>query len=216
MMIIFSGLDCSGKSTQIELLKNSFTKRGDKNLVFWSRGGYTPGMQALKNLMRKYKSSKIPLKHGDSKQRNESFSNPIVRKIWLSLAILDLIFYYGIYLRFMSFFGVKVICDRYIFDTHIDFKLNFPQEDVKKWWLWRFLLFFAPKPKKHFVITIPVEESIRRSALKYEPFPDSEEVLELRLKDYLTFVSEQSFTIHIDGTKEIEGIHNFIIKGIGK
>jgi len=216
MLIAFSGLDGAGKSTQIELLKSYFEQSGKKVKLFWSRGGYTPGMQALKNVMRMYKSSKIPLDHGNSEQRNKSFSNPNVRKIWLSLAILDLILYYGIYLRFKSLVGVKVICDRYIFDTHIDFKLNFPHEDVEKWLLWKILLFTAPKPKRHFVLTIPVVESIRRSALKDEPFPDSKEVLELRLKDYLTFVTEQSFAIHIDGTKKIKGIHNFIIEGVKK
>ncbi|MDN3643791.1 hypothetical protein QWY87_13825 [Lutimonas halocynthiae] len=216
MLIAFSGLDGAGKSTQIDLLKSYFKQSGETVKLFWSRGGYTPGMQALKNIMRKSKSSKIPSNHGNSKQRDESFSNPTVRKIWLSLAILDLILYYGIYLRFKSVFGVRVICDRYIFDTHIDFKLNFPQENVEKWLLWKLLLFFAPRPKRHFVLTIPVEESIRRSALKDEPFPDSEEVLELRLKDYLTFVSEESFAIHIDGTKGIDDIHTFITEEVSK
>tara|TARA_R110002049_G_scaffold303988_1_gene498773 strand:+ start:9726 stop:10376 length:651 start_codon:yes stop_codon:yes gene_type:complete len=216
MIIAFSGLDGAGKSTQIELLKNYFENYGEKVILFWSRGGYTPGMQFLKDLMRKSKNSKIPSGQGHSKEREKSFSNPFIRKIWLSLAILDLIFFYGIYLRFKSIFGYRVICDRYIFDTHIDFKLNFPQEKVDKWLLWKLLIIFAKKPKRHFVLTIPVKESIRRSALKDEPFPDSEETLDLRLKDYLDFVKKQSFAIHIDGTKDIDEIHNFIKNEIEK
>jgi thymidylate kinase len=69
---------------------------------------------------------------------------------------------------------------------------------------------FSPKPKRHFVLTIPVKESTRRSALKDEPFPDTLETLELRLNDYLAFVSEKSFAIHIDGTQSIDDIHKFI------
>tara|TARA_B100001971_G_C17974441_1_gene424085 strand:- start:38 stop:184 length:147 start_codon:yes stop_codon:yes gene_type:complete len=42
-IIVFSGLDCSGKSTQIEFLDEIFSKKGQKSLVFWSRGGYTSG-----------------------------------------------------------------------------------------------------------------------------------------------------------------------------
>ena len=90
-MIAFSGLDGAGKSTQIELLKIYFEESGNKVVLFWSRGGYSPGMQSLKALMRKSKISSIP-PHGRSKQREKSFSNPYVRKIWLSLAIIDLIF----------------------------------------------------------------------------------------------------------------------------
>lgn len=51
-VIIFSGLDCSGKSTQINILKNTLTKLGLKPFVFWSRGGYTPNIQSCKNIIR--------------------------------------------------------------------------------------------------------------------------------------------------------------------
>jgi thymidylate kinase len=209
-MIAFSGLDGAGKSTQIELLKSYVEDSGGKVKLFWSRGGYTPGMLVLKSVLRKSNNTKIPLNNGDSKQREESFSNPYVRKIWLSLAIVDLIFFYCIYLRFQSILGFKVICDRYIFDTQIDFILNFPQENVEKWWLLKLLLLFSPTPKRHFVLTITVEESIRRSALKNESFSDSVETLKLRLKDYMAFVAEKPFAIHIDGSKSIDDIHTFI------
>jgi len=214
-MIAFSGLDGAGKSTQIDLLKEHFEKQGCKVKYFWSRGGYTPAMQSLKDLIRKFNSKSIP-SQGPSKKRDQSFSNPLVRKVWLSLAILDLVLFYGVYVRFKSFTGVKVICDRYIFDTSIDFRLNFPQENVDKWWLWKSMVFIAMKPKKHFVLTIPVEESLRRSKLKEEPFPDSEETLKTRLNDYLIFVNQNSNVIHINGAKKINDIHNFILEQIKK
>lgn len=214
-MIVFSGLDGAGKSTQIELLKEHFEKQGKKVKYFWSRGGYTPGIQGLKDLMRKFNSKSIPAQ-GPSKEREQSFSNPLVRKIWLALAILDLIFFYGAYIRLKSFTGLIVICDRYIFDTSIDFKLNFPQENVDKWLIWKLMLFFAMKPNKHFVLTIPVEESLRRSKLKDEPFPDSEETLKNRLNDYLKFIGQSSLVIHVDGTKKTHDINNFIVDQLKK
>ena len=50
-MIAFSGIDGAGKSTQIGLLKVHLVDNGFNVLVFWSRGGYSPGMMFLKKLM---------------------------------------------------------------------------------------------------------------------------------------------------------------------
>tara|TARA_B110000879_G_scaffold190780_1_gene255424 strand:- start:106 stop:753 length:648 start_codon:yes stop_codon:yes gene_type:complete len=211
-MIAFSGLDGAGKSTQIYLATKVYEENGIKSLVFWSRGGYSPGMKFLKNLFNV--SNQSSKKEGETRVnlREKSFSNPLVRKIWLSVSMLDLILFYGFYLRLKELFGTKVICDRYIYDTLLDFELNFPQENIKKWMLWKLLLFISVKPKKHFVITIPVKESLRRSKLKNEPFPDSIEVLESRLNKYLKYVSVNKDAIHIDGTDKIDNIHFNILK----
>jgi len=49
-IIFFSGLDGAGKSTQIDILKNHYLNQNKKVYYFWSRGGYTPGFQRLKNI----------------------------------------------------------------------------------------------------------------------------------------------------------------------
>lgn len=55
-MISISGIDCCGKSTQIELLCEELKSKGQKCEVIWSRGGYTPGIQAVKRFFRKEKN----------------------------------------------------------------------------------------------------------------------------------------------------------------
>jgi thymidylate kinase len=215
-MIAFSGLDGAGKSTQINLLKTYFDESGNKIQIFWSRGGYTPGIENLKGLLRKANSTSIPANRGASKKREQSFSKTIVRKVWLSLAILDLIYFYGFYIRVKEMFGVKVICDRYIFDTSIDFKLNFPQENCNNWMLWKVLLLVAAKPKKHFVLTVPISISQQRSILKNEPFPDSKETLQARLAEYLTYVSLNKNAVHVDGSLPIDKVWDFILKELNK
>lgn len=204
-MIVFSGLDCSGKSTQIAILRNKVSSKKKKPYVFWSRGGYTPGIQMLKDLFRKVGGKKLP-KPGKTKKREEAFSRPIVRKIWLFLALLDLIYFYAIFLRFKELFGYSVICDRYILDTSIDFKLNFPQENVENWLTWKFLNFVALVPKHTFVSLIPVEVSVLRSKDKFEPFPDSPEVLQKRLEYYTNALSKNKKLIYIDGLKSIKEV----------
>jgi len=211
-MIAFSGLDGAGKSTQINLLAKFYKSNHSRILIFWSRGGYTPNMINFKNI---FKISKQSSKKESSKRdysREKSFSKPLIRKVWLGLSILDLILYYGLYIRFKEFFGTKIICDRFIYDTLLDFELNFPKEKVEKWFLWKLLLFVSVPPEKHFVITIPVVESEYRSKLKNEPFPDSKEVLESRLNKYINYVSANRNVIHIDGKATIEEIHSEIIQ----
>jgi dTMP kinase len=83
--------------------------------------------------------------------------------------------------------GRVVIADRYLWDTWIDFKLNFPGCDFDKWLLWKILKVISPKPNHFFLLLIPVEESLRRSQLKEEPFPDPPEILQQRLDYYYRF-----------------------------
>jgi len=215
-MIVFSGLDGAGKSTQINLLKAVYTKKGITSLIFWSRGGYSPGMILLKSLFIKKKRKLEECDNPAIINQKKKFSNTLIRKTWLFLSILDLIYFYGVYIRIKELFGVKVICDRYIFDTSIDFKLNFPQEKVDKWLIWKLLKIVALKPQKHFVITISIEESTKRSKLKNEPFPDSIEVLRKRLNQYLKFISNNSSAVQVDGSKSIDSVNRIILEEINK
>ena len=120
-------------------------------------------------------------------------------------------YYYSIYIRLIEIFGTIVICDRYIKDTEIDFKLNFPQE-----------LFLnggfgiingqLKETREVFYLTIPVDESIKRSKMKNEPFPESKEVLEKRLAIYDEFVQRTLLYGSYQWINSIEEIHAQILK----
>ena len=58
-MITFSGIDCSGKSTQIENVTRILNYKGQKCKVIWSRGGYTPILEFVKNIIRTDYSLKL-------------------------------------------------------------------------------------------------------------------------------------------------------------
>ena len=79
-IIAISGLDCSGKSTQIDLLKKYYDNKRANAIIFWSRGGYTPGFQIAKNIIRYIFKSKLP-KPGITKTRKKAVENVIIRKI---------------------------------------------------------------------------------------------------------------------------------------
>ena len=122
--------------------------------------------------------------------------------VWLLLSILDLMILCGLVIRVLRAVGRPVICDRYIHDTELDFQLNFPEKDVSNWLLFRFLKRIAPKPTSALMLLIPVEESLTRSRLKAEPFPDLPETLERRLAHYRRISKVEHFKV-LDCTQPV-------------
>ena len=69
-LISLSGIDGSGKSTQLKLIQNYFKDRNQKFIKLWTRGGNTPGIDMLKNVARKIAGKKLP-KSGRSVKRDQ-------------------------------------------------------------------------------------------------------------------------------------------------
>lgn len=202
-MISFSGIDCSGKSTQIDLLCKELEKAGKKYAVVWSRGGYTPGIQFLKKLINR--GNKEMTKEERLAYSAEVNKSSKKRKLLFTLSLMDLWFYYSIALRFKNI-GKTVICDRYIWDTYIDFKMKYPEYNFEKGFWWRLTLKTMLKPKPAFVLFIPAEESMRRSDLKEEPFPEPIEVRDERIQRYVKEMENNRWSCVIDATKSIEEV----------
>ena len=210
MIISISGLDGAGKSTQIEKLIQRLKDEGLEARYVWARGGYTPGFEFFKRCIRFIFKKKLP-SPGHSNFRDQGLKSPIISGVWLFVAILDLLVLWGLYVRICSFFNIVVVCDRYIGDTLLDFRKNFPASRFEKSILWRLLEFFSPSPDHSFLFWIPIDISLQRSIDKGEPFPDSREVLEWRLGAYMdtsTFPLEDY--IRIDGQALIEEIHETV------
>jgi thymidylate kinase len=210
MLIVFSGTDGSGKSTQINLLIDAFPK--DSCIVLWGRGGYTPIFMYLKKLIRFLLRNKIP-SSGESKKRDIAINNMLVYRLWMVIACTDLFLYYGVYVRFMLLQGKNVICDRYIEDTQVDFNRNFSEHFRGGGSFWRLLKWSLPVPDQSFLLHVPTNVSLVRSKMKGEPFPDTPETLEFRLKAYFDESIFPSDKYHkIDCQKPIESINSEIIE----
>jgi len=199
-----SGLDGAGKSTQIGLLTDRLRDAGRPPYYLWTRGGYTGPFNTAKGLARRL-LGKRAVPSGRTEARTQAFARPGVAQIWLVLAMLDLVLVYGLYVRWLRLTGRTVIADRYLWDTWVDFRLNFPGVEFDRWPLWRLLVWVTPKPDHAFLLLIPVEESLRRSKLKNEPFPDSAEVLGQRLAHYERIGREQGVQM-IDCTRPVDEI----------
>jgi len=213
-LITFGGLDGAGKSTQIALLTDYLVKSGRKPVCIWTRGGYTSVLQGLKTLSRRFLSKRLP-PSGNSPQRSQAFSKWWVRRLWLFLALLDLLRVYGVQIRWHRYRGRVVVCDRYLWDSAIDFRLNFPQENLDDYWLWRLLGRISSEPDAAFLLLVSVEESVRRSALKGEPFPDPPEVLKQSLAYYQDLISRVPFHV-LDGSRPIPALFNQVLTMLGQ
>jgi len=210
MLLVFSGTDGAGKSTQINLLQKYHFADQQRVICIWARGGYTPGFEAIKKLVRIMLGRRLP-PSGNNSSRAQSLSRPHIARLWLSIAIIDLFFYWGIYLRFQRLLGRVVICDRYIDDTRLDFKRNFTNIIFEKSLLWKMLEWTVPKPDASFLLWVPVEVSIKRSLEKNEPFPDDEDTLRWRLQSYMDeslFPSNRY--VRIDCQQDVETISSQI------
>jgi len=204
-MIIFSGIDSAGKSTQIEKLEKYLFKKNIKARVIWSRGGYTPIMNSLKSLIRKIKPNSIP-QPGESIHRDKTFSRKWISSLWLNIALIDLIVFYCLYFRWLNILGYIVIADRYLWDTYIDFDLKFMKKSFENNILWKILVLFSPQPELSIILTLPIDESLRRSKLKKEPFSENYNQRQKRIELYHDLINKGRWLNVIDGSDSIEKV----------
>ena len=103
-------------------------------------------------------------------------------------------------------FGYTVIADRYLWDTYIDYKLKLPKENFDRNILWKILVYLSPRPDLSLLLTVPVQESLRRSILKKEPFSENLNQRKKRLDLYKDLIEKGKWHYIIDGMKPIDEV----------
>ncbi len=196
-LIVFSGIDSAGKSTQIDLLRKHYLTNIIRHKVIWSRGGYTTGFETIKNIMRFFFRKKLP-DPGRNKNRQEMFDKKSVSKIWYLFAMLDLIRLYAITFRIYRFFGVTIIADRYLWDTYVDYKMSLKNINLEKSILWKLAVFLSPKTDKSILLFVSPEVSFQRSIDKSEPHFDSLEVRKSRIEIYTKLASNHKWNLTLN------------------
>jgi hypothetical protein len=206
MIIGFSGLDGCGKSTIIKALIGCLHEEKDskRNVqTVWTRVGYTPGINLLKNIARKIFSKSLPTP-GRSTSRTKSLKRPLVQRIWITVSLLELIWIFSIKLRVLSFRKVLLL-DRQIDDSLIDLKILFGQ-DILNDKFYSMLVFLLKKLSlkiEKVGIKIDLKTSDYRCSVKFEPFPDLPEEKVERIKLYEQILDAKNFTLVLDGKQDI-------------
>lgn len=204
MLITLSGVDCCGKSTQLELLRQHFVSCGQSCATLWYRPGYSKELQALKSVVR-------PIFRRRASKAALGAPLPLAAPpaLWIFTAGLDAIVQWGLKLRFLLARYDVVLCDRYIEDAQLDLAFKFPDAFLGES-LFKAVARTFPRPTRAFFLRIPLDVAIKRAAAKHEPFPDDDKTRKLRHRAYEFFADDPSI-ITIDATASIDAIHRQIV-----
>jgi thymidylate kinase len=185
-VIAIGGMDRAGKSMARSALLEHLEEQGYVPVYRWSRIGYTWRIERAKRLFRRLWGAKAGA--GDASpvypQRAARMRNPLKRRLWTTLALLDLLWEYAITVRTLRARGRAVVCDRWICDALVDLRVNFPQDRLEKRLVWRLLTKLALRPDLSLLLLIPAEESLRRAHESGRRRIEPREVLEARLLEY--------------------------------
>ena len=208
MLVSFSGLDSSGKTTQITLLEKYCAEHGISAKRVWGKARGTPGVVFLKELVRRDKGMSQEEK---LEYRECFFENPKKKKLLLIASLLDLIWFWGIYYRIEGIRNNILILDRYLWDTYVEIKTEFKGIVFEKWLLWKILVLVTPKPKISFLFVIPAEESIRRDVQKEDLTVDSIELKREKISLYMHLKNQGKWSTIMDGMKSIQELHKEVV-----
>ncbi len=212
MIITFSGIDCAGKSTQIERLDAALRGRGHRIHRTWFRPGYSTELDALRRAVRRLRPGTLP-SAGASQARTEAFARPNVRRTWVAMAVADTLLQIALKVRARSLAGWTVLCDRWLDDAALDLSFRFPDLERVLTPTLAAVRAACPRPDVSFLLMLPHEEMLRRMEIKAEPFPDAPEVRDRRYHAYADLARTGRFEV-IDATPPIEVIHQGLLDRI--
>lgn len=185
VLVVLSGIDCAGKSTQLDLLRQRASEQGLSAETLWLRPGYSPWLDATRRVLRRVRPGALPTPGiANNARRDAAFRRTDVRVAWVSVALADLWAQYTLRLRGMLLRHDLVLCDRGLVDAKIDFTLRFPEMQPGWSTALRVVDASMPTPDAHVLLTIPREEMILRQARKSEPFPDPPDLRDRRYALY--------------------------------
>lgn len=209
-VVALSGVDCAGKSTQRDLLVSALRARGRSLVTVYARPGYTPGLRLVKRglrglgAMRKRSRGDAAAAPSTFPRRAANLGHPLRRRLWLAAAQLDLLVL-ALRIRLWRARGRIVVCNRYLLDALVDFRVNFPDERVEERLLWRLLRRCLPRPEASFCLLIPSGEAGERMQRKGRFHRETPEVLEQRWRAYQALSEDLGVQV-LDGERPVAEI----------
>jgi len=174
MLITFSGVDGSGKTTQAGALQSAFHTCHLRTSYVWSRGGSSRWVGLFSRLGRDvarvdtgrdvacYVSNKTM--EDKVQSRRQRFRSPWVRWGWSWLTAIELLLQYTRRVTLPLLRGRVVICDRYIYDALAEWAAYFGEMSIEKRLAARMLRLISPRPGIAYWLDVAPEIAQSRSA----------------------------------------------------
>jgi thymidylate kinase len=217
MLITLSGMDGSGKSTQIQLLKQALERGGSTVRVRWLRPGYGPELDRARAAIRAIRPNAMPHREASEDQRSarkQAFAKPGVRATWRRLACADAILQWGVKVRVELAAGRVVIADRWWEDALLDLEFRFPDDRTATRRSVLAVSRLIPRPAHRILLMVPPDVSARRCAEKEEPYPDDHALRERRYAAYQHMAADSHHVV-VDATVSVEAVHRAICEIVG-
>jgi len=209
-ILTISGIDGSGKGTNIDLVAQRLRDQGLNVKILAGRFGYTPILLKVKyyfsRMYRNNQSSLKLLKEGNSVFRRRGV-------LWKITACLDYFLYYGVYVRALNVFESYIIIDRYIIDMKVDIMIGSERLDLLDRAIISFLNVMLPKPRVSIFLSIDSSCSEKRSRLKEDEYRESLERIQKRLSLYDLLLTNE---IVVDASSVIASVNNKVCSVILK
>lgn len=177
LLVSVSGIDGSGKSLQVERLRDVFTTCDLRVRCVWARGASSRGvgavMRAGKGVLgaRGRPAEGAPTLSAAAGARNEAerfnerqkrLRNPFVRWIFSLVYAVDLKLTYVLRVRWLLTCGYVVICDRYVYDALVDFALFTGTDAAQPPFALNVMRALVPRPQVAVLLDVDAEEALRR------------------------------------------------------
>jgi thymidylate kinase len=165
ILISFSGIDGSGKSSYALPLQKALENCGLRTNYIWTRAGSMKGFQSIRKLWVSGNTKSGSSGHSTDPEKQfhrmqEYLSHGWKGNLWRLVNIVDFCLFYNFKLRMELLRRHAVICDRYIPDILVD--LYTYSKDNNMFWL-KILSVFLPHPRVSLLLDVKPETALERS-----------------------------------------------------
>jgi thymidylate kinase len=198
-LITFSGIDGSGKTTQVKLLQDRLKQNGVETSKMWSRWRPLLSLPLLEVLRR---SGQVDVHRADflSIVEFQAPKNESIASLWCLATQFENLLKTSLKIIIPLTLGRTVICDRYALDLLVD-GMSDLQDSRTRIRLGFKLLRLLPKPNRAFLIDIDAE-----SAFVRKPDLPSVSHNKDRIRLYHDLSAQAGVNV-MDGRRSPEAIH---------
>lgn len=209
-LIYICGPDGTGKSTQAELVIESFSKKGKIYEYRWLRFNHLFSLPLLAIARLRGLSEVQTLENGEKIGYHYFYKSKTISSIYPLLLFLDslILSIAKLYIP-RILFKKNIVCDRFIYDTLIDLIISTHKTNLHRSLIGKYFLKLVPKNTKIVMLLAEEEELKQRRADIMQ-----DKTLEMRLDLYRNFAKKYNISV-IDAGLPIDSVHKEVLKNIG-